>query len=193
MRSFAGGWSPNSDHIGVQRVLHIHQAAGVQMVERGHHRRPGSRARALLRRRALGHRQRSDLPAFEHQRRYHIDDDLGPDGGRQRLERIAVAGERNGDHDDLAGLHRLLVHPALHIGLGAFARTFAAASCARSSERDPMMIEWPAAANRTARPRPSGPVPPTKASFSGGIASLLPGRRHYTEGPLRPKAVLSCS
>src|SRR5919205_419915 len=51
--------------------------------------------------------------------------------------------------------------------LCALSRSSTALSCARCGSREPMMIEWPAMAQRVARPAPSLPVPPRIAMFMG--------------------------
>src|SRR5215218_6021795 len=48
--------------------------------------------------------------------------------------------------------------------------TSAATSAARSASRDPSRTRWPAAASRTARPLPCGPVPPSTPTTSSSTA-----------------------
>src|SRR5439155_18364557 len=50
-------------------------------------------------------------------------------------------------------------------------RSSTALAFARSASREPMMIEWPSLAQRTARPAPSLPVPPRIAMFRAGLLS----------------------
>src|SRR4051794_20087244 len=54
--------------------------------------------------------------------------------------------------------------------LVARAATSVATSAARSASRDPSRIRWPAAASRTASPRPCGPVPPSTPTTSSSTA-----------------------
>src|SRR5256885_15273777 len=53
----------------------------------------------------------------------------------------------------------------------ATSRSSAALLFARSGSREPMMIECPSLAQRTARPAPSFPVPPRIAMFRGRLLS----------------------
>src|SRR5687768_6521606 len=63
-----------------------------------------------------------------------------------------------------------LVWPTMGIACAA-SRSSTALPLARSASREPMMIEWPSFAQRTARPAPSLPVPPRIAMFTNGLLS----------------------
>src|SRR5947209_8676811 len=60
--------------------------------------------------------------------------------------------------------------------------TSPATSTARSASREPSRTRWPAAASRTASPRPCGPVPPSTPTTSSSTARssamrpIMPGR-----------------
>ena len=56
------------------------------------------------------------------------------------------------------------------VSLCVRSRSSTALSWARAASREPMMIEWPASAQRVARPAPSLPVPPRIAMFMGAVS-----------------------
>jgi hypothetical protein len=58
------------------------------------------------------------------------------------------------------------------VSLCVRSRSSTALSWARAASREPMMIEWPASAQRVTRPAPSLPVPPRIAMFMGAVSLI---------------------
>ena len=97
------------------------------------------------------------------QRHRAVDQDL-PRSQRlaQVVEVLRLGAEGDGEEDDLVARRGVLVEQPLDLGTRhRRAQLRSAASSARSAEREPIAIGAPARAQRSARPAPSAPVPPT--------------------------------
>ena len=149
-------------------------------MERGGHQRLGQHRLQGGRHRSPGRHQGQELPPLLHQGVGHRHDDLAGQGAGQRLDRGHGPVPRGG-HDHEVGRRAVLVgRPGDGQGVvGPRPDQAGGHAAARSASRDPRTTSSPAAARRTASPRPAGPVPPRIPIRMGHtLGTAAPGTRH---------------
>ena len=158
-------------HVLVELGVGVGEAGRPDRVQRGDDGDAlGHHLLRLLCGRALPDAERAGRLAADRGRQRHraVDQDLtGAQRVAQVVEVLRLGAEGDGEEDDLAAPRCLLVERPSTSAPGTASRSFAAASSARSAEREPITTGLPASAQRSARPAPRAPVPPTI-----GIGSL---------------------
>ncbi len=178
--------SPQTQHVLVELGVGVGERRRADRVQGGDDGHPlGHHLLRLLGGRALPDAERAGRLAADRggERHRAVDQDLArPQRLAQVVEVLRLGAEGDGEEDDLGLLGGLLVLAGPRPSApGTFSRSFAAASSARSAEREPSTIGAPALAQRSARPAPRAPVPP----MIGMVGSSATGRPVYAARRMR--------